>query len=240
MYSDFVAQLEKICSTKNFKLIQISKTGKQKEFPLFKIIINPKAKQSICFSAGIHGDEYSGPFGVLKFLKEFKNKNKKLKIIIFPCANPFGFEFKKRNNFNNSNLNRKFSEKNLADERKPLFDSLKKENLQFFLSFHEDDELNGCYLYAYAKTVNDLNVFQAILSITKKHASLQLSKKIYKHKANQALIHNPKADGSFEQRMFKEGILSACFEVPDKLSLKKMNKINAEAMKTVVSFFSKN
>ena len=75
MFDTYYNDLKKICIEKEFLIEDFSKTGSKKEYKLYKITINPNSKtRTICFSAGIHGREISGPLGVLNFLKNYVNR----------------------------------------------------------------------------------------------------------------------------------------------------------------------
>lgn len=78
------------------------KNGKFKFLRIFPKKINKKDK-IIFISAGIHGNEVSGPITILKFLDRISDyaKKKGLKAIIYPLINPSGFEINSRYNIDN-------------------------------------------------------------------------------------------------------------------------------------------
>lgn len=229
MYSKFVKELKRICSEKNYSLKSI---GKIEKLPIYRIDINPKAKNSICFSAGIHGDEISGPFGVLEFLKN--NSIKNVHIIIFPVLNPSGFDKGTYETPRGVNLNRIFTKKPLSAYAKLILKSIHKDEISMFVSIHEDDEMKGLYLYNYSK---DNKLFSGLINFMSKKMPICKSKNIYGKTANKGIINNPKSDGSLEERMFLDGLpLSSCIEIPDFIPLKKRNVL----VKDVVNYLCKN
>src|SRR3989344_998774 len=123
-YLKLMDEIKRISKTKGFKIEKIMNVGKKKEYPLYKITIsNPgKPKKTICFSAGIHGDEIAGPLAVKKFIQDVNKKEYKgIKIIIFPVDNPYGFEKNKRRNYQNKDMNRHFLGKRLKGDDKKLY-----------------------------------------------------------------------------------------------------------------------
>jgi hypothetical protein len=237
---EYFKEIEDICKLKDFKIHTLGFIGKRKEYPLLTIEINHnnKTKRTVCFSCGIHGYEIAGPLSALKFLKQFKKtKIKNTKIIIFPLINPYGYNHNIRLNHNDLDLNRLFCVKRPKDENKLLIDYIKKQNIVFFHSLHEDVDENRFYIYLYE--MHKEPIYNKILKIAKKIIPIDLDKKIYADKANHGLILN-KHDGSFEDYMFLKGTpFSMCTETPGKKPLQKRIKLNIEIMNEVISFCEK-
>lgn len=226
-----------ICKKKKLDLVEIGRVGFKKEYPLYKIIINPKKMgRAVCFSAGIHGYEIAGPWAILKFLEKLNVKKIENKLIIFPVANPSGFDKIKRRNYLNKDLNGYFCHKKLSGENKILVATLNKEKIYFFHALHEDVDLKTFYLYNFEKKPE--KVYRDIIKLAKKYFPIETSAKIYNDKAFNGLIINRK-DGSFEDKMFREGVpYSMCTETPGKQPLKKRIEVSVKIMEKVVKFSS--
>jgi len=235
-YNNYLKKLNLVCKNKKLDLIEIGRVGFKKEYPLYKIVINENKKgKTICFSAGIHGYEIAGPWAILEFLKNLNIKKlKNTKLIIFPVANPSGFDVKKRENYLKKNLNALFCYKKLSGENKILYDEVKNENIFFFHALHEDVDEKSFYLYDFEKKPE--KIYRDIIKISKKYFPTNLSKEIYGDKAVGGLIIN-RSDGSFEDRLFRDGTpYSMCTETPGKKSLKQRVVANIKIMEKVIKF----
>lgn len=241
MYKEYLLKLKEICKKKKFKLKLIGYVGFKKEFPIFSVIINDikRPKRTIVFSAGIHGEEPTGPFAILKFLEDFNlNRYKNIKIIIFPVANPHGFDRGIRRNFLNKDLNGHFCNKKLSGENKILYNFIKNENIFFFHALHEDEEEKKFYLYLFEK--NQEKVYRDIIKLAEKYFLINRNKKIYNDHSINGLIINRK-DGSFEDRLFRDGVkFSMCTETPGKMFLSKRVDLNVRIMNLVIKFAESN
>jgi len=235
---EFLKEIKNICKNNKYTLKLLSKVGKSKEYPLFAIEINPKAKKSICFSAGIHGNEIAGQLSILEFLKIFNAKKlKKIKIIIFPLINPYGYTNNIRRNSKDLDLNRHFCVSRPKNENKILIDYIKKQNIVFFHALHEDLDKKQFYIYLF-ETHKEL-IYNQILKLAKKHIPLDLDNKIYKDKSDHGLIIN-EHDGSFEDYMFLHNTpFSMCTETPGKQKLEKRIKLNIEIMNLIIKYCEK-
>jgi len=236
-YKNYLRKLSAVCKKKKLDLIEIGRVGFKKEYPTYKIVINGKGK-TVCFSAGIHGYEIAGPWAILKFLEKLNVKKLKNKLIIFPVANPTGFDKNQRLNWQKKNLNALFCRKKLIGENKILYETLEKEKVYFFHALHEDMDLKTFYLYNFEKKPE--KVYRDIIKLAKKYFSIETSAKIYNDKAVDGLIINRK-DGSFEDRMFREGVpYSMCTETPGKQPLKKRIEVSVKIMEKVIKFTQTN
>ena len=233
MYESYFNELQEVCAKRGFYLESKVKTTNGK-FTLHKIVLNPNStKKTICYSAGIHGNEISGPFAVLQFLKNYKSKKNDPRIIILPCLNPYGFLKHKYTNYNNYNLNRHYFEKPQSDEIKRIYSLVKNEKIDFFMSLHEDEVKKGFYLYKYGESDK---IFRIIIDFLAMESDICRQKKIYINKAEDGIIHNAKHDGSFEEWTQHKGTpLSACLEIPDKIPLELRTQIVRKLLQHIVN-----
>lgn len=219
--------------------IEIIKVGIAYRLPLIKIILNKSGKRTVCFSAGIHGEEIAGPLAVLEFLKRYNAKEfPNIKIILFPVVNPSGFDKEERLNKEGINLNQSFLEKNIPKEDKIFYNEIKKEKIFFFHALHEDSDEKRFYLYNFEKRFE--KVYRKIISLAKKFFPINLEKIIDHAPASKGMITN-KPDKSFEYRLYKEKKTkySLCTETPMKQSLKKRIRLNVEIMRLILNFVKK-
>jgi len=122
-------------------------------YPLFCVTIGNRFDSNlkdVLISAGVHGEEPAGVFALLKFLEEDVSEfMDEFRFLIFPCINPFGFEY--NNRFNSQpdpnhegkymNINREFKKGTLCAEVKVVMTQLEMRSRQFVctIDLHETD-----------------------------------------------------------------------------------------------------
>ncbi len=234
---EYYRLLRKYCSEKGLHLKKIGNTGDKKNYPIFSVTnrINRKSK-SICFIAGIHGDEIAPSLAILKFIKTFNSERlKNVNIILIPIGNPTGFEAKKRENYLGINLNKHFSDKKLIGENKIIYGFLKKYKFYFVCALHEDLEEKKFYMYNFERKKE--RIYREIARLGKKRFGVK-NGNVEGHTSMRGLITNIKSnDGSIEYRLFYEGAAFAmCTETPGKRKLSERIKFNEEIIKKVIDF----
>src|SRR5271155_2729430 len=125
---------------------ELTEIGTDDGEEILKLVINPKAKKTICFVAGLHGDEKGGPYGVLEFVKSQIYVPKRKKVVILPLVNHSGFN-KDRRRHGNIDLNRHFMEEPLEGQVKNIWDAIKNEDMIMLHTLHEDPRLSSWYCY---------------------------------------------------------------------------------------------
>lgn len=106
----------------------------------------PKSERRVYISAGIHGDEPSGPVALLHLLEE-NRWPEGIDFWLVPLLNPTGFRRNSRENSGGIDLNREYRNPRALEivshvswlERQPNFDLM--------ILLHEDWEANGFYVY---------------------------------------------------------------------------------------------
>jgi predicted deacylase len=234
-YAEYTKKLKAICRKKRINLKKIGIINKI--YPLYKITLTPKEyTKTICFSAGLHGEEFASPLAILKFLKEFKKEKNKVKIIIFPVASPSAFDKHQRYNYKNLELNDLFCKKRLQGENKMLYNSLKNEKIDFFHSLHEDCDATSFYMYIFEKKKE--KIYRDTLRLAKRYFPINIAKTIYNDKAVRGLIINKK-DDSFEDRMFRDNTpYSVCTETPGACKLSKRIALSVDIMNKFIGFLN--
>lgn len=233
-YYNYLEKLEAVCKRKK---IQLQEIGNINLLPIYKIVLNPSGNKVVVFSAGIHGNEIAGPWSIIDFLNQYNFQSyPNIKIIIFPVASPTAFNVRKRYNYLNKELNGLFCRKKLTSENRILFNELKNEKVFFFHALHGDIDEYSFYLYNFEN--KEVNIYRDFITLAEKYFPINKSQKIYKDPAINGLIIN-RQDGSFEDRMFREGTLySMCTESPEKQPLNKTIELNVDLMNKVIDFTS--
>lgn len=241
MYDEFIAALKTACNKRKLKLQKIGTVHNKSDYSLYKIVINSrkKPKATVCFSAGIHGEEIAGPYAVLRFIEKFDFKKfRNIKIIILPVANPYGFDKTVRQTAKGLQSNGHFCDKKLKGEHKIIYNAIKKENLLFFHALHEDSDEHRFYIYNFEK--NKEKIYDDILAIARKYFPLEMHKQIYGSKAEHGMIIN-EHDSSFEDRMYRDGVpYSMCTETPGRVPLEKRVRAYVKIMELVLKFAAKS
>ncbi len=212
--------------------------GNVNSFPIFQIIINSNAVKTVVFSAGIHGDEIAGPLTIIEFLKNKTYlKFPKLKIIIYPVANPTGFDLCQRLNYLGQDLNRCFAKAKISTETKILLDNLPVHQIIFFHSLHEDLDEKTFYLYNFENTYQQ--IYRDLIIQASKYFPINMSSSIYGDPSSQGLVTNIH-DSSFEDRLFSDGVpFSLCTETPGQQPLQRRIELSLELMHLVLLFTQK-
>lgn len=223
-----------------FDLIQI---GTDKSEQIFKVVINPNAKRTICFIAGIHGDEHGGPYGALSFLESDFHVPSHKRVIIIPLANPIGFQENKRGNADDVDINRHFLKKELIGECKCLWDALKNENIELLHTLHEDPDLKMFYLYYthHKKLAEDLRELATrYFDILQKGERTSVDENEGQgDKVINGMVSLPHVvRGTIEDKfLIEKAIPYITTESPGKIDLKKRIEYNKNAIKTSVNSF---
>jgi hypothetical protein len=222
-------------------LLQI---GTEKSHQIFKVVINPDAKRTVCFIAGLHGDEEGGPYGVLEFLKSDFHVPKNKKVVIIPLANPVGFKKGKRENGADKDINRHFLDKELTDECRCIWDAIKDENVELLHTLHEDPGLETFYLYY----THHKELAEDLRELARKYFNIYGKKerkpsdddtKLYGDRIYDGLIPLPhEITGTIEDKVLMEKFIPyITTESPGKAKLKDRADFNKNAIKMVIHAF---
>jgi len=238
-YKAFISQLHQICSERK-TLLKYKRLKNGYKFYYFHLNNNPKVKKSICFSAGIHGDEVAGPLAILKFLKEY-NVNPRVRLLVFPLANPHGYDNESRYNHKRQDINRRFwDDDELEDEAKVMYGLLKKEKLTLFYSLHEWEGRSGFYLYASNKRKKKR--YEALADLAREDFVVFDDTKINHERAYNGVVWHPekpyadlRSRNTLENKMYLDGVHYLATETPSKADLEKRVSLTAKMMKFVIS-----
>ena len=125
------------------------------QYPFYCISLSSKNKSKtpklqVCLSGGIHGDEPAGVEAIFTSLENpdlYKSFLSKIDFTIFPCINPYGYEYNTRTNSQGFDLNRKFDKKHPPKEVRLVRDVIDDKKFILSIEFHEDVDTDGFYLY---------------------------------------------------------------------------------------------
>jgi hypothetical protein len=223
-YKEFVDLLTEASHKAGASLKRVGNVGD--EFELFRVDVNPKAKKTILIGATIHGNEQSGAYGVVDYLKEYSVPTD-VRLIILPLMNPHGFVKDVRSATNRADLNRAFRAKEFQNEGKLIRDTLEGSKIDFLISLHEDGDADGFYIYfPEGKPTRLLNPLKAIAS---KHFPVLDDKKEFRGESmedgiivmadDNKMPHNVKSF-EFWVRKNNDNCPYLCTEVPTKFPLK--------------------
>lgn len=249
MFNEFIERKESakfnddiVEFSKNYA--EVSEIGDDDGEKMFKLVINPDANKTICFVAGLHGDEKGGPYGVLEFIKSKFYVPKRKKVVILPLVNHNGFNRDKRRNANGVDINRQFSE-SVEGQAKNVWDAIKDENMIILHTLHEDPRLKSwyCYhtnLYDIAKELRTLaKEYFPIFSKSRREplAADEKEGHLWGDKIYDGLIPLPhtKSDCLEDKVWIEEGIPYIVTETPGKDSIKKRAEYNKNAMKLIIN-----
>lgn len=98
---------------KNYGIVK----EKRKKYRLYKIIINPQYRKTLLITSGFHGEEFNGPISLLAIFDEIVAcaKKARVRIVVYPCVNPSGFDLHKRYNASNETQNNDFLRYEIKD-----------------------------------------------------------------------------------------------------------------------------
>lgn len=233
-YASYMSRLESVCSDKKAELSEI---GRVNSMPMYKVTLNKSGDKRVVYSAGIHGEEIAGPWAIIGFLEQiYPSVYSNTRIDLFPVANPTGFERHRRHNYLGKDLNGFFCRKNLKGENKIIMESLGQEKISFFHALHEDTDFSTFYLYCFEHSPE--GIYREVRDLAKKYFHVNKSRIILQKEAHDGMVPNV-YDGSFEARMFSDGVpYSLCTETPGKNPLKERVDLNVKIMTKVLDFTS--
>lgn len=221
-YERYVRSLRQVCRLRDLGWQRIGSAGRRGEYGLFKVTAGLRVRppRTICISAGLHGDEISGPLAALELTRKFDWRSlRRLRVVILPLCNPWGFDNGRRTNARHMDLNRRFVGQRPPGEAGTLYDAIRRERLDLFASFHEDDERRRFYLYANNNGGQETGLHREIKGIAGRYLPVSRRRRIDNHEAKDGVIFNVE-DNSFEHRMHVHGVPeTVCVEVSDRLPL---------------------
>jgi len=165
-------------------------------------------KKQICLSGGIHGDEPAGVEAVQQWLAALAKKQDLLdrfQFTVFPCINPFGYEYNTRENGAQVDLNREFDKKSPQSEVRFLKEAIAGRRFDFAYECHEDLDSQGYYLYEMARNGRK-PIGAAIIERIEKICPINKADAIEEMPARGGVISTPtQMDADFLARLEQRG-----------------------------------
>lgn len=232
-YKEYAAKLRFFCRQKGLALKRL---GEVDGYPLYQITAGPRRSgTTLVFSAGIHGDETSGPLAVLELVRRFNwARLRRAGVVLLPVGNPWGFDHGRRTDAAGRNLNRGFGGESFRPEQRLLHEAVSAARPVLLLTLHEDDEQAGFYLYAYGRPDRNDRTRRLIKSVGRRFMPLARGRRIDGHPAAAGVILNIR-DGSLEHRVHLDSVQeSLCLELPDKRPLAARVRAGEAIMSAVI------
>ena len=225
-YKEYMNILSEVCKEK-FLPLNHKKINDGYKFNYVTLNMNREYKKTVAFSAGIHGDEFAGPYSILKFLMDYTEIDPTIRVVLFPIVNPYGFDRAQRHNAFRQDINRRFCDKLLAGEAKAVTEVIKKVKLDYFVSLHEWSGKDGFYMYA--SNVIDRERIEEIPKIASdKNFKVFTNTKINGEECNNGVIWHPtegykdeRSRCTLENKVYDDGIHYLCTETPSKAGLER-------------------
>lgn len=212
---------------------QLTEIGESDGESVFKLVLNPNAKKTICFIAGLHGNEKGGPYGVLEFIKNKTHVPKSKKVVIIPLANPYGFKRNQRFCADGFDMNRHFMDDELIGDCKILWEGIKHENIALLHTLHEDPRIKSWYCYH----IEHKQIAEDLRELARKYFPIFGKSECWGDKTYEGLIPDPEsAKNTIEDKLYLEyAIPYITTETPGLASMKKRANYNKDAMKITIS-----
>ncbi len=213
--------------------------------------------QDVLISGGIHGEEPAGVHTILKFLEhDIFDFLGNYRFLIFPCINPFGFEYGFRFNTGGIDINRQFKSDSDSREASMVMRALWGYGRRFActIDLHETDpnwadegfskEANPCTFYMW-ETASDKNIRigDKVIEEVKKTVEVCDWPKVYGDVNNGGVIWYPEGCGNpvYAQGTTLDAYLNANYtpqsftlETPCGWDLKKRIATNMVALRTIL------
>jgi hypothetical protein len=213
----------------------------EKIYPIIKLEnISKMAQKTVIITSGHHGEEYYTINILLKWLKQ-PIQIPEFNYHIFPCINPFGYSYNRRNNGNNQETNNEthFVKDSKVPELKILFEEFPR-TADLVLDIHGDAGKNGkkeVYMYEH-KPGNLPTIAEKALLENDKLIPYLRQKTIYGSPLVNGVLVPPKYDIGLEGFLEKLGVqYSITLELPGKMEGQKRAEGGVAIINSVLRHF---
>src|SRR3989338_2414388 len=207
-YHALERRIKSIVNRSEFLDLEVIAHIGERNLPLYVIkTIEPRSNQTICISAGVHGNEPEGIYGLLEFLERHSRDGdlfRRFNFIIFPVVNPLGYVVGKR--FIRINVNRYFGrEKRFTiKEVDAITAYLADKKINLFLDLHEDVDVKDFYVYE-RRRKGSVSLGRRIVQAVNEEFSILKLRNIYGEPACQGVVRSVGKEFTFEEYMFSRG-----------------------------------
>jgi predicted deacylase len=215
------------------------------DYPVIKIRSKSVRKNvDLVIASGVHGEEIAGPATIVQNLAEILQtaRKDKIKLLIYPLVNAYGFEKKKRFNADGISCNSFWIHEKgvLARESKAVKKDVSRYRSKYFLSMHEEGETEkkGFYLYAFG----NIEAAEQLVKMVSGENDVFADgfDGIYGEDQIRNGIIYDLHDGTFEDFMSHQGCrASICTETHLKLPMEKRVAISLSLIKEMIKISAK-
>lgn len=203
-------------------------------YPLYQLVINPEAEQTICLVAGIHGNEIAGPLAVLHLLqRSTRILPRRFRYVIYPVINPGGFDLRQRYDDDYRDLNALY---------KTTLESKNYREVQHFyaavqqfapfaavFTLHEDSDLDKFYMYGLG--AENVDFYHALCKRAHHYCALWSHANIYGHNSDgHGLILATAHDHALDAALYAQGLapIALTLETPGRLAVEFRTRLMAD------------
>lgn len=219
---NYLKLVNEICNLNN-KWLQLSIVGHviyyDVAYPLLKLENIGKRKYNLVIQSGIHGDEPEAIQVLINWLQNIKSSIlTKCNLIIFPCMNPYGYNYIIRRNGYKQMVNTRLDKSNGIPELE-IYRKHYPKRVNLFIDVHGDCGRYGKKeIYAYER-IPDGVISPTQKALRKNNTIIPYIKSdtIYKESCKYGVIYNPERDDSIQDYMSDNGCeCSLTLEIPGK------------------------
>lgn len=145
-YQNLVARWKSLRSSHDLRVREVACAGAPRT--LLCAESGDPGKPVITISAGVHGDERSGPVALL-YLVETRSLDTRFAYRFWPCTNPTGYDRGTRESIDGIDINRTFGRGGQSPEAKAIIMANRDFKFALALDLHEDCDEEEFYFYAY-------------------------------------------------------------------------------------------
>jgi len=220
-YPAYAKRLTQIGQARGWRWQTLGHVGPER-FPLHGIRI-PGKKGTVVLSAGIHGDERSGPHAMLQFLETHRPRKTDPTLMMFPCLNPSGFDRNRRRTAERRDPNRHWTDRAAHVPMHAMVKrALQHETIADALSLHEDDRTKF-FLYVIGREYE--SAYRRILEAGGSVVPVHQGRNVYANVSERGLVYDQ--HHSLEDWMHARGArLNVCAEAPAYVPFETRVKLN--------------
>ncbi len=208
-YPDLSSRIQALSRrSPKIKLRRLGEVETEKEHYPFWVLETPDGpdKKQVCLSGGMHGDEPAGVESVMAFmhrLPEYATLLARIHFTFFPCVNPFGYEYDRRENSLKLDLNRQFNQTQPPVEIQLVKRVFSEKAFDFAYECHEDVDSSGYYLYELSR--NEQTIGDEIIKRLSETFPINLSEFIEEMPVEKGLIRASLSSRDFWARIKRRG-----------------------------------
>jgi len=195
------------------------------------IVINPKLKDTIMITGGCHGNEPAPVYAIRDYLA--RNKFPKVRLVIVPCINAYGFAHHRRMNDNVKNINRDFFRRP-QKETAACKALVKKYKPRVVFNLHEDADEKKFFLYIeheiYRKKA------ERIIKFVSKYMPHYKKHTVHQEKVVDGIINPKSKSTTFEDWLRVQGVPNFCIETPGMIPLDERIFVQGKILNNIVKF----